>query len=119
MGLTFVTLEIANPAAPTVWEALEFLVDSGATASVVPAPVLEKLGINPVGEREFRLANGERVRRKTGGAAFRYKDRAAVAEVIFGEEGDFTLLGVLTLEALGFALDPLKRELRPLPLLLA
>jgi hypothetical protein len=41
------------------------------------------------------------------------------ADVIFGEEGDYCLLGVLTLEALGLVLDPLKRELRPRPLILA
>ena len=34
------------------------------------------------------------------------------------EVGNPTLLGVLTLEALGYALDPLRRELRPLPMLL-
>ena len=54
----------------------------------------------------------------TGGALFKYGDRIGLANVIFGEPGDSTLLGVLTLEALGYALDPLRRELRPLPMLL-
>jgi hypothetical protein len=39
--------------------------------------------------------------------------------VIFGEKGDATLLGALTLEALGLALDPIRRELKPLPMMLA
>ena len=39
--------------------------------------------------------------------------------MIFGEEGDSSLLGAFTLEALGLTLDPLKRELRPLPMILA
>jgi hypothetical protein len=39
--------------------------------------------------------------------------------VIFGEPGDANLLGALTLESLGLSLDPLKRELRELPMLLA
>ena len=38
------------------------------------------------------------------------------ANVMFGEAGDTTLLGVLTLEALGYALDPRRRELGPLPM---
>jgi hypothetical protein len=42
-----------------------------------------------------------------------------VADVIFGEEGDSVLLGAFTLEALGLALDPLRRELKPLPMVLA
>jgi hypothetical protein len=64
------------------------------------------------------LADGTAIRRRTGGALFKYGDRVGVANVIFGEPGDSTLLGVLTLEALGYALDPLRRELRPLPMLL-
>lgn len=39
--------------------------------------------------------------------------------MIFGEEGDSILLGAFTLEALGLALDPLRRELNPLPMVLA
>jgi hypothetical protein len=42
-----------------------------------------------------------------------------VADVIFGEEGDSTLLGAFTLEALGLSLDPLRRELKPLPMIFA
>jgi hypothetical protein len=39
--------------------------------------------------------------------------------VIFGERGDSTLLGAVTLEALGVILDPIKRKLRPLPMIVA
>ena len=46
-------------------------------------------------------------------------ERVGVADVIFGEEGDSALLGAFTLEALGLSLDPLRRELRPLPMILA
>jgi hypothetical protein len=42
-----------------------------------------------------------------------------MAPVIFGEKGDSTLLGIVTLEALGVILDPIRRELRPLPMILA
>jgi hypothetical protein len=38
--------------------------------------------------------------------------------VIFGEEGDATLLGALSLEALGLSLDPIRRELEPMDLVL-
>jgi len=94
------------------------LVDSGAVYSVVPTPILEKLGIRPLAEQEFRLANGAKIVRKKGIALFRYGERVGGADVVFGEEGDSTLLGAFTLEALGLVLDPLKRELRPLPMLL-
>jgi hypothetical protein len=39
MGLTTLELEVANAASPDRTEKLEFLVDSGAIYSVVPAPV--------------------------------------------------------------------------------
>jgi len=39
--------------------------------------------------------------------------------VIFGEKGDSVLVGSVSLEVLGLMLDPFKRELRPLPMLLA
>jgi hypothetical protein len=58
------------------------------------------------------------VRRK-GIALFKYKDKIGGADVIFGQENDSLLLGAFTLEALGLVLDPLKRELRPLPMILA
>ncbi len=119
MGLTILELEVSNPAQPDRAVKVEFLVDSGAVYSVVPAPVLEELGIQPLAEQEFRLANGMRIVRKKGVALFRYGDRIGGTDVIFGEEGDVTLVGVLTLEALGLVLDPLRRELHPLPMMLA
>lgn len=119
MGLTVLRVDVANPASPEKAETIEFLVDSGAIYSVVPRKILKKLKIKPLGEQEFRLANGERIVRKKGVAVFRYGDRVGGADVIFGEEGDSSLLGAFTLEALGLTLDPLKRELKPLPMILA
>ncbi len=119
MGLTVLELEIGNPAKPEHTEKLEFLVDSGAIYAVVPTPVLERLGIKPLAEQIFRLADGSKIVRKKGGAVFKYGKAIGVSDVIFGEEGDSVLLGAFTLESLGLALDPLRRELRPIPMILA
>lgn len=119
MGLTVLEVEVGNPANPDVTEKLEFLIDSGAIYSVVPAPILERLGIKPLAEQQFRLADGTKIVRKKGGALFKYEDRIGVADVIFGEPDDSLLLGAFTLEALGLSLNPLKRELTPLPMILA
>ena len=119
MGLTVLEIEVGSPANPEVTEEVEFLVDSGAIYSVVPTPILEKLGIKPLAEEKFRLADGTKVVRKKGVALFKYGDRIGGADVIFGEEGDSVLLGAFTLEALGLSLDPLRRELTPLPMMLA
>ncbi|MFQ5865460.1 MAG: aspartyl protease [bacterium] len=110
---------MGNPATPEVTENLEFLIDSGTIYSVVPTPILEKLGIKPLTEQEFRLADGSKIVRKKGGALFKYGDRVGVADVVFGEHGDSILLGAFTLEALGLALDPLRRELMQIPMIIA
>ena len=43
--------------------------------------------------------------------------KVRAAPVIFGEK-DVFLLGATTLEALGMLLDPIRRELKPLPMVL-
>ena len=50
MGLTFLEVEVGNPANPEVTEKIEFLIDSGAIYSVVPTPILARLGIKPIAE---------------------------------------------------------------------
>jgi predicted aspartyl protease len=77
------------------------------------------LGIKPGKTESFMLADGTEVKRSIGQALFRLDGDEGASPVIFGEEGDSVLLGSVSLEALGFILDPLKRELRPLPMLLA
>jgi len=119
VGLTVLKVKVGNPAKPKVTKEIEFLVDSGAVYSVVPAAVLRQLGIKPVAIQEFRLADGTAIKRRKGIALFQYGERIGGADVIFGERGDSLLLGAFTLEALGLALDPLRRELRPLPMILA
>ena len=74
-GLTVLRLEVGNPANPDITETVEFLIDSGAPHSLVPRPVLQRLGINPLKAQTFRLANGQTIERQIGGARFRYQDR--------------------------------------------
>jgi aspartyl protease family protein len=118
MGLTTIDLDIGNVSDPETMESVTCLVDSGAVYSVIPRPVLERLNIKPISTEMFTLANGERIERQKGVALFRYEGRIGGADVIFGEDGDQKLLGSLTLEALGLSLDPLRRELKPLPMVL-
>jgi clan AA aspartic protease len=119
VGLTVLELEVGNPGHPETTEKLDFLIDSGAIYSVVPREILERLDIRPLARHEFRLADGSKIARDKGIALFKYQDQVGGADVIFGEPGDSVLLGAFTLEALGLALDPLRRELKPLPMILA
>lgn len=119
MGLTYIEATISNPARPRKSERVKFLVDSGAAYSVVPAAVLRRVGIKPRTKREFILADGTTVTRRMGEALFRFNHQEGTSPVIFGQKDDSSLLGSVSLEVLGFFLNPLKRELRPLPMLLA
>ncbi len=118
MGMTKVTLRIKKNREAECFKEMDFLVDSGAAYTVVPAAILKELGIKAFGEKSFFLANGEKITRKTGEAYFELRDNGGTSKVIFGQKGDTNLLGVLTLEALEVVLDPMTRELKPLPMFL-
>jgi len=119
MGRVYIDVGVSNPALPKKMAKAKFLVDSGALYSVVSERILSRLGIKPESKMAFTLANGETIERKIGNALFQYQGKRRASPVIFGELGDSRLLGRVTLEALGFILDPLRRELRPLPMILA
>lgn len=117
MAITFLKVKVINPENSGKEEEGEFLVDSGAIYSVVPQNILKRLGIKPTSDQEFILANGEIIKTVVGNAYFEYQKKIRAAPVIFGEEGIF-LLGATTIEALGMILDPIRRELKSLPMVL-
>lgn len=119
MGLTYVDVDLYNPRDGGAAKCRSFLVDSGAVYSVVPASDLREIGIQPTRRERFTLANGESIERDVGEVGFRFQGRAATSPVVFGEAADVFLLGAVTLETLGYVLDPFRRELRPLRMMLA
>lgn len=118
MGLTHLTARVANPATPRKAVTVKLLVDSGALYSVIPAKILRRLGVKPHSARSFFLADGTEIVRRLGDAIFIIDSHRGASPVIFGEAGDSALLGTVSLEALGLMLDPMKRVLRPLPMIL-
>jgi predicted aspartyl protease len=117
MDITFVKVKVSNPAKRKNAATHEFLVDSGAIYSVLPARDLKALGIKPESTEEFILANGETIQNPVGNAFFEFNGTIGAAPVIFGGEGVY-LLGTTTLAALGFILDPINRVLKALPMVL-
>jgi clan AA aspartic protease len=112
MGLTDVRVIVSNPTDPSRARELKFLVDSGAIYSVVPREILLEIGIVPIEVESFSLADLTQIEREVGEAAFTFRGRTRISSVMFGEEGDATLLGVMTLESLGLMLDPVRQEVR-------
>ena len=105
-----------NLADPKKRMRIKFRVDSSVAHSVVPKAYLKQLGIGPCGSKSIVLADGTAITRKIGNALFSLEDMEGASPVIFGEKGDTPLLGMVSLEALGYILDPLRREHRPLPM---
>jgi len=116
--MIYMLVEVAHPGKTKVREQVKLLVDSGALYSVIPRTIITKLHIRPHGKETFLLANGEQIDRDIADGVFFYKDKRGPSKVIIGEPGDSALMGVVTLESLGYALDPLRRELKPLKMLL-
>ena len=115
MGITHVTVAIRNPAAPErVWEGL-FLVDTGAIDCLVPRQHLESIGLTPVGERVYSLADGSEVKMAAGVAQIEFMGDFIGGTVVFGNEDTEPLLGVTALESMGIEIDPLNQTLRRMP----
>jgi len=84
-----------------VREPVEFLIDSGTIYSFVPREVLSRLVIPPHTRQRFRLADGSTAERDRGDVLYFFRTQRGAAPVIFGEPGDATLLGSVTLASLG------------------
>jgi len=109
LGTFSATIEIGDPQGQR-YEAVEALVDTGASLTVVPASLLRRLGVTPHARGPFRLADDRRVEMEVGRTWVRVNGLTEFTLVVFGPEGKF-LLGALTLEQLRLAPDPVSRRL--------
>ena len=115
MGATHVTVRITNPAEPDrFWEGL-FLVDTGATDSLVPRPHLEAIGLAPKGSRTYQLAEGSDLVLDVTTADIEFMGEIVGGTIIMGEADAEPLLGVTALESVGIEVDPLNQRLKRLP----
>ncbi len=89
------------------------MVDTGATYTFLPGSLLRELGIEPTRTSEFQLASGETVQYARGAAVVRINGFAQMTPVIFGDDAADPLIGVVTLEELELAVDPVAGELVP------
>ena len=117
MGTTHVTVTIRNPADPTrSWDGL-FLVDTGATDSLVPRSCIEAIGLEPEGQRVYETADGREIRMDFTRAYIEFMGDVTAGRVIIGDEGVEPLLGVTALESTGIEVDPVNQRLKRLPAL--
>ena len=117
MGSFRVRIEIGDPRGQR-FEALDALVDTGATYTWVPRSTLERLGHMPEREWDFILADGRKVLYGMAWALVRLNGETQPTPVIFGDEGTQPLLGVVTLEEFRLGVDAVNQRLVPTPGLL-
>ena len=104
------TVELAaGPDGP--FEELEALVGTLATYTVVPAPTLRRLGVEPIDRLPLILPDGSRREQPLGEARVRIGGRERTTVVVFGDEGGSPLLGAVTLGAFALSIDAASRRL--------
>jgi predicted aspartyl protease len=119
MGITYVRARLRRPEGRGPTRSVRFLVDSGAIYSVLPEETWRALRLKPEREVEFTLADGTAIKRGVSECRFEIRGEAATSPVVLGEENDGALLGAVTLETLGFMLNPLTREILPMRMALS
>ena len=110
MGHVFVDAELSW----TGTETLRLLADTGATYTVIPRSVADRLGV-AISPRPMRvtLADGSSESMHFATVLLKLGGREAGVTVLIAPEGAEPLLGVEALEALGLIVDPTSHELRP------
>jgi clan AA aspartic protease len=112
MGTFRVQIEVGDPEGKR-FQAVEALVDTGATNTTLPFPLLEGLGVTPHTTAVFALANGRDLELGVGRTWVRVNGQQEFTQVVFANEGTEPILGAVTLEEMGLGVDPVRRCLQP------
>src|SRR5712691_6175923 len=112
MGVTYIEGVATGPTGEQA--TLRFLVDSGATYTLLPHDIWPKLGLSTKRKLTFTLADGTSVERDVTECHLALPQGEGHTPVILGEPGDEPLLGVVTLEIFGLVLNPFNRTLQPM-----
>ena len=114
MGLFNVPIGVGDPQGER-FQIVEALVDTGASFSIVPAPILDDLGVEPQRNGSFELADGSFRDYRIGETILRVEGEEVYSVVVFGDEDMHPILGAYTLERIGLAVDPARQRLIRVP----
>ena len=118
MGHVRVNLRLASPERPD--QAIEVegaLVDTGATHTTLPRSLADQLGLRIIGQLRVRTAAGWQVLDRSY-AYLELEGKVTVSTVLISDTFDGVLIGVVTLEDVGFAVDPGTGQLKESEILL-
>ena len=116
MGTVTVTIQVGDNQGSR-FEELDITVDTGSTYTAVPRAILEQLGVPIVRSLPSETADGRIVPVDVGETIIRLEGLQFHTPVIFAEENEPSLLGVVTLEEASLAVDPVAGSLIPTHLL--
>ena len=110
--VTATTIEVGDPQGRNFQE-VELEVDTGSTYTALPREMLQALGVPVNRSEQSRLADGSRQTVEIGQTTIKLAGKQFITTVIFAEEGEPSLLGVITLEDALLAVDPVNNTLIP------
>ncbi len=109
MGLTSGAFKFRGPKGVA---SLDLIVDTGSVYTWIPMHVLERLSVARTEEFSFTTIEGRKIRRGIGEALVEYNGSSRHCVVVFGKEGDASVVGVTALENLALEVDPSSKKLR-------
>ena len=113
MGFITTSIKVSHPHDSVKPITLNLVVDTGATFTVIPSQELENMGIKPRVKRRLRTADGRVVERDGATILAQIMDKSDEVPVVFGGKDDSPVIGITTLEILGFEVDPITGRLKP------
>lgn len=106
MGHVRVRIQLANPDRRTeMVEVEQALVDTRATLTTLPRELANQLKLEVLSQHQTRTAAGQQTIDQSY-AYFEYDGRRTVTPIWISDTYPGVLIGVITLEALGLAVDP-------------
>ena len=115
MGTVKVTIGVGDSQGRR-FEDLEVTVDTGSTFAAVPRELLQRLRVPVERSVQSELADGSVAPVDVGRTIIRLERKEFPTPVIFREEAEPSLLGVIALEDALLAVDPVARRLIPVNL---
>jgi len=88
----------------------QVLIDTGATRTTLPRGIAQELGLEILGSQTVRSAGGP-VTIDQSYAMLRIEGRQSINDVWISDSYPNILIGVVTLEAMGFGVDPKNQRL--------
>ena len=116
MGTATVTIQVGDRQGHQ-FDELDIIVDTGSTYTAVPRAMLERLRVPIQRSMPSQTADGRIVPVDIGQTIVRIDEIEFYTPVIFAGEDEPSLLGVVTLEEAGLAVDPVNGGLIPTHLL--